>query len=232
MSDASDSSDAVDTRELLAVAEAAARAAGAHMRAQLATARVETIKASKDDLVTAVDKQCQEIVFGAVAAAFPAHEFLGEESVAPGSEASRRALAAMVAKDWLWVVDPIDGTTNFVHHRPASVVSVACARRGEVLVGAIYDPYRDEMFSARRGHGAFLNGARARVSPERSFGEALVGFGIGTKDAVRLPMLDCAREFSARCRGLRLQGAAAIELAWTACGRQSVRLPCCRPFCT
>ncbi|KAF1783660.1 Inositol monophosphatase, metal-binding site [Phytophthora cactorum] len=129
----------------------------------------------------------------------------------------------MVSKEWLWIVDPIDGTTNFVHHRPASVVSVACAHLGEVVVGVIYDPYRDEIFTAQKGKGTFLNGQPAHVSQEASFSEALVGFGIGTKDSVRLPMLDCAREFSAKCRGLRLQGAAAIELAWTAAGRQSVR---------
>lgn len=212
-----------DVDAMLTVAVAAARTAGAHMKSHLLTARVEKTKSSKDDLVTVVDKQCQDLVFQTIARAFPTHEFLGEESVDPGSEASKRALEALVVKEWLWIVDPIDGTTNFVHKRPASVVSVACAHRGEVVVGAIYDPYRDEMFTARRGQGAFLNGERAHVSAESSFSEALVGFGIGTKDSVRLPMLDCVRELSAQCRGLRLQGAAAIELAWTSVGRQSVR---------
>ncbi|GMF33417.1 unnamed protein product [Phytophthora fragariaefolia] len=210
-----------DVSAMLDVAVEAARAAGAHMKANLSTSRVEKTKSSKDDLVTVVDKQCQDVVFATIKQRFPTHEFLGEESVAPGSEASARALRDLVSKEWLWIVDPIDGTTNFVHHRPASVVSVACAHLGEVVVGVIYDPYRDELFSAQQGKGAFLNGQPARVSSEASFSEALVGFGIGTKDSVRLPMLDCAREFSAKCRGLRLQGAAAIELAWTAAGRQS-----------
>ncbi|KAF1776951.1 Inositol monophosphatase, metal-binding site [Phytophthora cactorum] len=191
--------DLTDMNAMLQVAIAAARAAGAHMKSHLSTSRVEKTKSSKDDLVT----------------------FLGEENVEPGSEASARALRDMVSKEWLWIVDPIDGTTNFVHHRPASVVSVACAHLGEVVVGVIYDPYRDEIFTAQKGKGTFLNGQPAHVSQEASFSEALVGFGIGTKDSVRLPMLDCAREFSAKCRGLRLQGAAAIELAWTAAGRQS-----------
>ncbi|KAG7376122.1 hypothetical protein PHYPSEUDO_014408 [Phytophthora pseudosyringae] len=210
-----------DVNAMLDVAIAAARAAGAHMKAHLSTSRVEKTKSSKDDLVTVVDKQCQDLVFATIKQTFPSHELLGEESVAPGSEASARALLDLVRKDWLWIVDPIDGTTNFVHHRPASVVSVACAHLGEVVVGVIYDPYRDELFTAQKGRGAFLNGQPARASQESSFSEALVGFGIGTKDSVRLPMLDCAREFSAKCRGLRLQGAAAIELAWTAAGRQS-----------
>ncbi|KAL4162541.1 hypothetical protein PRNP1_003182 [Phytophthora ramorum] len=210
-----------DVDAMLDVAVAAARAAGAHMKSHLSTSRVEKTKSSKDDLVTVVDKQCQDLVFAAIKQTFPSHELLGEESVAPGSEASARALHDLVSKDWLWIVDPIDGTTNFVHHRPASVVSVACAHLGDVVVGVIYDPYRDELFTAQQGKGAFLNGQPVHVSLEASFSEALVGFGIGTKDSVRLPMLDCAREFSAKCRGLRLQGAAAIELAWTAAGRQS-----------
>ncbi|KAI9917929.1 hypothetical protein PsorP6_012776 [Peronosclerospora sorghi] len=209
------------TKPILDVAIEAARAAGAHMKSHVSTSRIEKTKSSKHDLVTVIDKQCQDLVFATVQKAFPTHEFLGEESVAPGSEASARALEIQVSKEWLWIVDPIDGTTNFVHHRPASVVSVACAHRGDVVVGVIYDPYRDELFAAEKGKGASLNGQPMHVSQEASFSEALIGFGIGTKDAVRLPMLDCAREFSAKCRGLRLQGAAAIELAWTAAGRQS-----------
>ncbi|RLN59069.1 hypothetical protein BBJ29_004365 [Phytophthora kernoviae] len=210
-----------DVSAMLDVAIDAARAAGAHMKSHLSTSRVEKTKSSKDDLVTVVDKQCQDLVFDTIKKTFPTHDFLGEEDVEPGSEASALALQDMVSKEWLWIVDPIDGTTNFVHHRPASVVSVACAHLGEVVVGVIYDPYRDELFTAQQGKGTFLNGQPAHVSHEDSFSEALVGFGIGTKDSVRLPMLDCAREFSAKCRGLRLQGAAAIELAWTSCGRQS-----------
>ncbi|KAL8000019.1 putative inositol monophosphatase [Plasmopara halstedii] len=211
----------IDVETMLHVATKAARAAGAHMKSCLVSSRIEKTKSSKDDLVTVVDKQCQDLVFAIISENFPSHEFLGEEDIAPGSEASARALSDMESKEWLWIVDPIDGTTNFVHHRPASVVSIACAHQGEVVVGVIYDPYRDEIFTAQKDKGAFLNEQPIHVSHETSFSEALVGFGIGTKESVRLPMLDCVREFSAKCRGLRLQGAAAIELAWTAAGRQT-----------
>lgn len=213
-----------DVSAMLSVAIAAAKRAGAHMKTHLSSARVEKTKSNKDDLVTVVDKQCQDLVFQTIQESFPTHEFLGEENVEPGSEASAQALLELVSKEWLWIVDPIDGTTNFVHKRPASVVSVACAHKGEVVVGVIYDPYRDEIFTAQEGHGAFCNGTPVHVSAEATFSEALIGFGIGTKDSVRLPMLDCVREFSAKCRGLRLQGAAALELSWTCCGRQTVRL--------
>ncbi|KDO30761.1 hypothetical protein SPRG_04662 [Saprolegnia parasitica CBS 223.65] len=206
--------------EALATAKEAARLAGKHMRLHLGTEAVS--KSNKDDLVTVVDKQCQELIATHVARKHPTHRLLGEEDVAAGSDASRAAIAAMDGAEWLWVVDPIDGTTNFVHARPASVVSVAVAFRGQVVVGVIYDPYRDELFSAMRGHGAYLNDVAIHVSQkETQFEQALVGFGIGTKPSVRLPMLDVIHQFSNTCRGLRLQGAAALELAWTSCGRQT-----------
>ncbi|OQR86770.1 inositol monophosphatase [Achlya hypogyna] len=212
--------EAITAWEALATAKEAARLAGKHMRLHLGT-QAET-KSNKDDLVTVVDKQCQEIIASHVALKHPTHRLLGEEDVAAGSAASRAAIEAMDGAEWLWVVDPIDGTTNFVHARPASVVSIAVAFRGEVIVGVIYDPYRDELFSAHRGHGAYLNDVAIRVSTkETSFEQALVGFGIGTKPSVRLPMLDVIHLFSNTCRGLRLQGAAALELAWTSCGRQT-----------
>ncbi|KUF86109.1 hypothetical protein AM588_10001867 [Phytophthora nicotianae] len=198
--------DLTDIDAMLQVAIAAARAAGAHMKSHLSTSRVEKTKSNKDDLVTVVDKQCQDLVFATIKETFPSHEFLGEENVEPGSEASAKALRDMVSKEWLWIVDPIDGTTNFVHHRPASVVSVACAHLGEVVVGVIYDPYRDEIFTAQKGKGTFLNGQPAHVSHEASFSE-------GT----------CWLRY--RHQGQRTIAhaglCAGIELAWTAAGRQS-----------
>ncbi|OQS06266.1 inositol monophosphatase [Thraustotheca clavata] len=210
----------MDALVSLSTAKEAARLAGKHMRLHLGTEAVS--KSNKDDLVTVVDKQCQEIIAKHIALKHPSHRLLGEEDVAAGSDASRAAIQAMDGEEWLWIVDPIDGTTNFVHGRPASVVSIALAHSGQVIVGVIYDPYRDELFSAVRGHGAFLNDCAINVSQkETQFEQALVGFGIGTKPSVRLPMLDVIHLFSNTCRGLRLQGAAALELAWTACGRQT-----------
>ncbi|CAK4773212.1 hypothetical protein LEN26_018229 [Aphanomyces euteiches] len=207
--------------QVLATTKEAARLAGKHMRANLGSVGAAE-KSNKDDLVTVVDKQCQEIIAAHVAAKHPTHRLLGEEDVDAGSEASKAAIESMDGTKWLWVVDPIDGTTNFVHARPASVVSIAVAYEGQVVAGVIYDPYRDELFSALRGHGAFLNDVAMHVSKkEQQFSQALVGFGIGTKPSVRLPMLDVITRFSNTCRGLRLQGAAALELAWVSCGRQT-----------
>lgn len=145
---------------MLAVACAAARKAGDRMLASIGTASaaVEKTKANKQDLVTAVDKACQEDIEACVRDAFgPAgeggHQFLGEESVAAGSDASATALADLVGSEWLWVVDPIDGTTNFVHGVPLSVVSIGVAHRGRLAVGVILDPYRSELFAAVTGRG-------------------------------------------------------------------------------
>ena len=202
------------------IAVQAAKSAGEHMKANIGHA-VEKTKSSKDDLVTIVDKQCQEMVESAIKEAFPTHAFLGEEDVAPGSEASCAALEKAIGEEWLWICDPIDGTTNFVHHRPASVVSIAAAYQGTVVVGVIYDPYRDECFTAKKGQGAHLNLKDMTISKEPSISEAIIGFGIGTKASVRLPMLRCVSLFTEECRGIRLQGSAALELAWVSCGRQT-----------
>ena len=106
--------------------------------------------------MTIVDKQCQEMVEKAISTAFPTHAFLGEEDVAPGSAASSAALEKALQEDWLWICDPIDGTTNFVHGRPASVVSITAAYQGTVVVGVIYDPYRGRMFQCEAGSRCML----------------------------------------------------------------------------
>ena len=175
---------------ILSTAIAAARLAGAHMKANIGHEILQT-KLNQNDLVTVVDKKCQELIEEHIQTTFPSHDFLGEEDVAPGSEASTAALENVLnkKKSYLWIVDPIDGTTNFVHRRPASVVSIACAYEGKLIVGVIYDPYRDEMFSSKLGGGAYCNDKRMSVANESTMKEALIGYGIGTKSSVRLPML-------------------------------------------
>ena len=153
---------------ILEVAIAAAREAGALMIAQRgggAGSAVESTKASFQDLVTATDKACEAAICARVSRAFPDHAILGEESVAPGRAASAASVGAALARaEFVWVVDPIDGTTNFVSSIPLSAVSIGVARRGVVVVGVIYEPYRDELFHAVRGGGAWLNGARVRAA--------------------------------------------------------------------
>lgn len=113
-------------------------------------------------------------------AAFPNHGFLGEEDVPPGKEASAAALDSKLSNsesDWLWIVDPIDGTTNFVHGMPLCMPSVAVAYKGEVVVGVIFDPHRNELFTAIKGGGAFMNGKPIQVGEQDTIGDAVVAMG-------------------------------------------------------
>lgn len=156
----------------------------------------------------------------------PGHHVLGEEDIAPGSQASIAATEeALKKKGWLWVIDPIDGTTNFVHSLPASVVSIGVAFDGKCVIGVIFDPYRDELFSAKAGGPAFVNGVEIHVSKEDTLASSLVGLGVqmAPSDACkRVPTLRVVSALGEKgVRGIRDLGSAALHLAWVACGRIS-----------
>lgn len=160
-----------------------------------------------------------------VLAKFPAHSFLGEEDVAPGSEASAAALSSKLEEQedsWLWVVDPIDGTSNFVHGMPLCVPSIAAAYNGELVVGVVWDPHREELFTAVNGRGSFLNNgeeSELRVGTQGSLGEAIVAMGsppAATSMEMSLRALPCLMP---KCRTIRMLGSAALMLAWVAMGR-------------
>lgn len=142
--------------QMLAIAMAAALEAGVYFRSRLYEAKRVTVKTSLADVVTDVDPVCEQMIRARIAAAFPDHDVLGEEETAPGSDAAAEAAAKMATAPSLWVVDPLDGTTNFVAGLPLSVVSIGYAEHGEVVVGVVYDPYRDELFLAARGSGAYV----------------------------------------------------------------------------
>jgi myo-inositol-1(or 4)-monophosphatase len=207
--------------EVLAVIVAAARAAGAIIRASSGRIAVEATKATVQDLVTKADKECQDLIERAVLAAFPAAAFLGEESVGAGSAASAAALERALAprSELLFVVDPIDGTANFVHGVPFSCVSIGVARCNELAVACIYEPYRDELFTAVRGRGASLNGARMAVSPEPDFSRAMLAYGLGSSPRVAAVMLRAVGAVQEGSRGQRSLGSAALHLAYVAAGR-------------
>jgi myo-inositol-1(or 4)-monophosphatase len=202
-------------------AQRAARQAGALIRARAGNVDVAATKASSMDLVTVVDKECQTVIQGAFADAHPEVSFLGEESVPAGSEASASAIADYASRPgFLAIVDPIDGTTNFVHSIPFSAVSIGVAYNGIVVVGVIYEPYRDEMFTAIRGQGAFLNGStRLHVSTETSMGSALFAYGLHNTKHVCQVMIKGLSSMSDVTRGCRSLGSAATHLAYVAAGR-------------
>jgi len=205
--------------DMLAVALGAARAAGAIIR-RTAGLVAPSEKGGKSDLVTASDLECQAAVVAAVRSAFPAHAVLGEEDVPAGAEAAAAAIARVAQSPFLWIVDPIDGTTNFAAGLPLCCVSIAAARKGVVAVAVVYDPARDEAFTAVRGRGARLNGAPMRVGGAASLREALVGFGgLGRDAQLAAAALRGLGALSSRVRALRGLGSAALHLAYVAAGR-------------
>jgi myo-inositol-1(or 4)-monophosphatase len=153
---------------------------------------------------------------------FPDHDFLGEEDVPPGKDASAAAIDAKLLENtnrWLWIVDPIDGTTNFVHGMPLCMPSIAAALDGEVLVGVIYDCHRNELFTAVKGRGAFLNGVPISVGPQETLGDAIVAMGSPPGTQSMENSLKGVAALMPKVRTIRMLGSAALMLAWVANGR-------------
>ena len=195
--------------ELLEVAIAAARAGGRVLQDLLPAERAITTKGTGIDLVTDADRQAEEAVVACIRSHFPDDAILSEER---GAEAGRSS--------YRWIIDPLDGTTNYAHRFPIYCVSVAVETGGQVLAGVVYDPTRDEMFAARRGMGATLNAQRLRASEEADLGDALLGTGfpydIRTNPRNNLkPFADLCR----RARAVRRPGSAALDLCYVAAGR-------------
>lgn len=204
----------------LETAVQAAKEAGALIRERVKTAKRVEFKSSASDLVTEVDKASEERIRRVIRTFFPNHAILGEEGVEAGSKASKAALEEHRTREFLWIVDPIDGTTNFVHGLPFFCVSIALAHREEVILGVVYDPIRDELFTAEKGKGAFVNGERITVSKEERLEESLVstGFPADLRGARRVNVEGILR-LSPRCRSVRAAGSAALHLAYVAAGR-------------
>jgi myo-inositol-1(or 4)-monophosphatase len=188
----------------------ACREAGRIQRAAYGRAQ-EVEHKGEIDLVTATDRRCEAAILALLRAAHPDHAVLAEEGGA------RRGAKA---SEFLWVVDPLDGTTNFAKGFPVFCSSVALAHRGEVVVGAIHQPLLGELFTSVRGRGAFLNGRPLRVSAEGALDQALLatGFPYDIRRS-RRNNLDHFRRLATRCLAVRRAGAAALDLAYTAAGR-------------
>ena len=157
-----------------------------------------------------------------VLATFPDHDFLGEEQVAAGMEASMAALEEKLINPkspWLWIVDPIDGTTNFASGIPLNMPSIAVAYEGEVVIGVLYDPHMKELFTAIRGQGAQLNGEPIQVGQEETLGEATVGMESPAASHNIVTCLKAIQPLMPAVRTVRMLGASAVMLPWVANGR-------------
>ena len=203
---------------IMDVAEAAARAAGRHMASRVGAAAVLETKLDSADLVTAVDKECQDIIEARIRESFPGHALLGEESVPPGVDAAMEALS-LIEDEFIWIVDPNDGTTNFVSGLPLCAISIAVAQDGERHCAVVYDPFRDELFSAVRGEGAFLNGKPIRASGVVALREAVLCACSPHSERSVGPALRSITELMPRARSIRILGSGVLNFAWVACGR-------------
>jgi len=220
--DANQPDNVIGGKSFTAVAINCAAKAGEWIKSKLGTVTQLDMKYSMHDLVTEVDKGSERMIRNLVGTHFPHHSFLGEEGVEPGPEASAKALQDKSGSEYLWIVDPIDGTTNFVHGFPFYSVSIALAHRGEVIVGVVYDPSRDELFVAERGKGAYVHGRKMQVSQDPALSRSLVATGFPADQHEALPAnLLGIQAIAPKVRNLRVAGSAALHLAYVAAGRLS-----------
>ena len=195
---------------MLNIAVRAARRAGSIInRASLDGSGLKVRAKQARDFVTQVDDAAEQAILDVVRKAYPAHGILAEESGASAGDG-----------EYVWIVDPLDGTTNFIHGFPQYCVSIGVQRRGALAHAVVYDPARNELFTASRGGGAFLNDRRIRVSKCARLDEALVGTGFPFKELSRLDLYaKQLRTLMQGSAGVRRAGSAALDFAYVACGR-------------
>ena len=199
-------------QECLETARAAARAAGVLLRRHAGRPGEVRHKGSYIDLVTEVDRAAEQLIYRHIHRRFPGHTFLGEEATVHRLAARKTA--------YRWIVDPIDGTTNFVHGVPTFAVSIGVEERGRLVAGLVYDPMRRAEFTAIAGGGARLNGRRIRVSRVRRLQDALLSTGFAPRfrnDPA--PFLARFVDFQRTTHAVRRNGSTAISLAYVAAGR-------------
>jgi myo-inositol-1(or 4)-monophosphatase len=196
---------------MLNIAVKAARAAGAIInRAALDLEVLKVATKGPNDFVSEVDRAAEQAIISTLLEAYPDHGILAEET---GREHGNRA------SEFTWVIDPLDGTTNFLHGFPVYAVSIALAHRGQVQQAVVYDPARNDLFYASRGRGAFVNDRRLRVSKRTRLAESLIGTGFPFRKGDNFKRyLKMFEEVMHACAGVRRPGAAALDLCYVAAG--------------
>lgn len=208
-------SDSID--EYFDVALMLVKSAGNLMTEHLSGCKVFEIKSCDIDLVTVVDQKVEETLIGGLSSKFPTHKFIGEESVAGGAK-------CVLTDDPTWIIDPVDGTMNFVHGFPHSCISLGLTINKESVVGIIYNPFLNQLFTAKKGQGAFLNGRQIHVSNVKEVKDALVTFEAGTSrdEEKRTIVLENLRRVITKAHGMRSLGSAALNMAMVAMGGADV----------
>ncbi|NCS75326.1 MAG: inositol monophosphatase, partial [Gallionella sp.] len=194
---------------MLNIAVKAARRAGNLIhRAADNLDHLTVTKKSHADYVSEVDRAAERIIVDALLQAYPTHAILAEEGGAQGES------------EYLWIIDPLDGTTNFLHGVPQYAVSIALQHNGVLTQAVVYDPTKNDLFTATRGRGAFLNDKRLRVSKRKELEDSLIGTGFPyTRFEHMDAYLAIFKDVMQNTAGLRRAGAASLDLAWTAAGR-------------
>ena len=196
---------------MLAVAIETARLAGAFLKQHLGKVRViEHKQGEAKNLVTEIDKRSEEIIIDTIRKHYPGHDILAEES---GNARGR-------SSEFRWIIDPLDGTTNYTHGLPIFCVSIGVEWKGELIAGVIYDPNFDELFTAERGRGAFLNGKKISVSTTDVMARSLLvtGFPYNISNNPS-HAIEHFIQFLTKAQAVRRMGSAAIDLAYVAAGR-------------
>ena len=191
--------------------KAARKAAAIINRASLDLDLIRVSTKGRRDFVTEVDRAAEAAIIETLSTAYPQHAFLAEESG-----------ASQTAKDaeYTWIIDPLDGTTNFIHGFPQYAVSIGLRHRGQLSQAVVYDPTRNELFTASRGRGAYLNDRRIRVSRRAQLRECLIGTGFPFRQLEHLDeYVRMFKRITEETAGIRRPGAAALDLAYVAAGR-------------
>ena len=193
---------------MLNTAVKAARKAGSIInRASLDVDLVKVASKGRSDFVTEVDRAAEQAIVDILLKAYPDHAILAEESGASGDS------------EYTWIIDPLDGTTNFIHGFPQYAISIALRHREHVTQAVVFDPTRNELFTASRGRGAFLNERRIRVSKRSKLSECLIGTGFPFREFQHADAyLGMFKDMMLKTAGLRRPGAAALDLAYVAAG--------------
>ena len=194
----------------LEVAAEAARTAGKFLLENRGRIPADQVtEKARNDFVTRIDQQSEQRIVDILHRAFPEHQIVAEEgSRNPGPSPYR------------WLIDPLDGTTNFIQDLPMFAVSIALQEADRIICGVVYDPVHDELFQAERGQGAYCNGKPIRVSPENNFARAVIATGFPHRNKIYLPdYLLTFNEIFLQCSGMRRCGSAALDLCYTAAGR-------------
>jgi myo-inositol-1(or 4)-monophosphatase len=199
----------MNTAALLPSMITAAKNAGAFIRRESGNFRYDTVKLKGlNDLVSYVDKTAEEMIVNELQQLLPGAGFIVEEDTRSGK------------KEYNWIVDPLDGTTNFIHGIPSYAVSIALEHDGLIIAGVVYEVSRDECFNAEKGKGAFLDENRIRVSARQSLSESLIATGFPIYNFSRLDaFMSALKYFMQHTHGVRRIGAASVDLCYLACGR-------------